>query len=121
MMNKNFVELAQRLDDFMYDYDYYGYADDVGISPEERTEHREHLADALRNNEFSPMIDTLRDIIKEEMLDNKGDAVHLNQAKGLLKDLTELSKDFAKIEPWSPTKAKTKEQTKIKNHDDLNR
>lgn len=120
-MNKNFVELAVRLDEFMYEYDYYGYADDVGISTEERMEHREHLESALRNNEFSPMIDTFRDIVREKSFDDKGDKRQLNDAIGILKDLTDLSKDFAKIKPWSPTKIKVEERSKIKNHDDLNR
>ena len=54
--------LAERLDNFMYDNDTYGYRDDVGVEPEQREEHRQHLVDALENNEFSPMIDTLTEI-----------------------------------------------------------
>ena len=119
-MSKNFAELAECIDAFMFDYDYYGYADDVGISGEERMEHIDHLESALRNNEFSPMIDTFKGIVNEESLSDKKDVKQLEQAKGILKDLTEISKDFSKIEPWTPVKFQ-KESSKIKSYDDLSR
>ena len=69
--NKNaaIAALAERLDEFMYDYDYYGFADDVGIDAESREEHRVHLAEALAKKEYSPMIDTFREIIEDDEVD----------------------------------------------------
>lgn len=67
--NAAIAALAERLDEFMYDYDYYGFADDVGIDAESREEHRVHLAEALANKEYSPMIDTFREIIEDDEVD----------------------------------------------------
>lgn len=88
--NEALVKLAERLDNFMYDYDYYGYADDVGITPEERSEHRAHLASALENTEYSPMIDTFRQIIAEEEAALTPNSEVISQANALLHDLTHL-------------------------------
>lgn len=88
--NEALVKLAERLDNFTFDYDYYGYADDVGIDEESRSEHRAHLADALANNEFSPMIDHFREIIAEEGMANNRNSELFVQAQELLYDLTHL-------------------------------
>lgn len=88
--NEALVKLAERIDNFMYDYDYYTYADDVGIDLEARSEHRAHLANALENIEYSPMIDTFRNIIAEEEAGDNLNSEQVEQAKAILYDLTHL-------------------------------
>ena len=88
--NEAIVKLAERIDNFMYGYDYYNYADDVGIDLENRSEHRAHLANALENTEYSPMIDSFRNIIAEEEAAATPDTEVISQAKAILHDLTNL-------------------------------
>ena len=88
--NEALVKLAERIDEFMYDYDYYRYADDVGIDLEARSEHRAHIANALENMEYSPMIDTFQNIVAEEGSDNNHNSEQYEQAKAILHDLTHL-------------------------------
>lgn len=88
--NEALVKLAERIDNFMYDYDTYNYHDDVGNTLEERSEHRAHLASALENREFSPMIDSFRNIIAEEEAALTPDTETISQAQAILHDLTHL-------------------------------
>ena len=89
-VNDALTALAQRLDEFAYNHGYYGYADDVGIDEESRAEHREHLAEALANTQYSPMIDTFRQIISEEESYDEPDAAVLREANDLLYSLEHL-------------------------------
>lgn len=88
--NEALVKLAERIDNFMYDYDTYNYHDDVGNTLEERSEHRAHLANALENMEYSPMIDTFRNIIAEEEAALTPNTEVISQANAILHNLTHL-------------------------------
>lgn len=47
---KAIENLAERIDNYTYEHDYYGYADDVGIDAERRTAHRTEIANWIANN-----------------------------------------------------------------------
>lgn len=84
-MKKNEARLlANRYDDFAYDYDPYEYADCIGISAKERNIERERLESNIASGNIQSYIDALNDIASDA-----ADASDRKEAQKLIKDLNE--------------------------------
>ncbi len=86
-MKKNEARLlANRYDDFAYDYDPYEYADCIGISAKERNIERERLESDITSGNIQSYIDVLNDIASDA-----ADASDRKEARELIKDFGEIT------------------------------
>ena len=77
-VSAEYVQLSERIDNFLYEYDPYDYADRIGSSPEERSENRQQIAINLELGRVRDMISYFEEV-RETIEENTGEDKEVNE------------------------------------------